>query len=1439
MKKLIYGILAASLLFFGCTPEEKETAHGAPADTGFTVSFEGISFAKGDMLSLLYGQYKAALTAESSGENVVFSGKAPKLSSSETYLAIYPHSDSYALEGRKFQVTLPSVITPDAGRITGAVGAAYATGKELQLKPVTAFLRFALSREDVNSLVIRCGGKNISGTLNVEMSSDGTPMVSVAEGVTALAITDKLVPGSYCVAVAPEKINGFTVDITTAMGSQQVSITKSINLTAGASVDLGTIDEGLSFETPIAAPDLELVGTSASSASVTWSATGFNDVYTDIAQKWSAGIYNDEACTDLRVSWNFPTALWNVYGGYSINTYEGPYSPRFIFTSLEASTDYYVKVWYTDNPACASEPLKVTTKASAFKTLPDGFAQEGTVILQEDFEELPWGGDVATRCWGLSDEKRSTAPAFDAPFGENPLGTQTIGGFDHKWYLVNPGVEIGLFNTLSGAISKTRLAGWTSIAEDNSDGKALAKPGYVKLGSSNKTGGIVTPALNCLEHRALVRFSFKAHPFRESVNDPLTGSALVITSEQEGVSVLTAYDVIQKEDFTLGENHEWKEYSYEFLIQPGSRLAVSSRRSGTDSNQRRILVDDVKVELIEYRPQVKVLEIKNAQDMADFLNSAEAYEAEETVKVTNDIDLAGVSVVEAGSFAGILDGQNHSIKNWTNEGRSLVNVLHGTVKDLVLDASCDLTLTPSGNFGLIAHSVQSTGVIDGVTVNAQVKAVDVASLGSTYMGIIAGVSYGVIQNCVNNSNLSVTAAAATANVYFGGIVGFINSGDRLGLYNLVNNGDVSYRINNLGKFIYMGGISAGTSTRKASEATDSRGTAEKCVNTGNITYVSTNGGSLEDNAGTAGSGNYIKVGGVFGYFEGNIIDCTNGVNGNPAKGVVSVTIPTSTSGACATGTSVGGVAGFVLRNVTGCVNYGKVYIKGTFAGGTDDNQGAGIRSDFCAGGIVAQAGPKTDNASYSISGCTNYGELDINSWMATGNGSGMYYGGVAGWLNMPADNCANEGKVGIVSKAASSIAGGVVGQSAYAVGNLVNRGEVNVTLARDNGESTNNQSSKTYHRVGGIAGYSAAGVSGSTNYGKVSVKGSPYGGVFCPLIGGVSGQASASFADNVNEGDVEVSYPADGTNGLRVAGLIGHCGGLPFSGSSYSEGAVTVTGGTFSTGILMVSGAVAYMESGATTTTAIESRNPLKPVTVNVTAMNKQAYIAGVIAYINSNTAKTRSALKNYKPINVDLGTTTTDASYSYIAGVSACDKANQTFSSCENYGNIDVVAPHKTRIAGIAAYTNQATNNCTADCNITANLGQNNYSEVGGIIGYTAATGFTGCSFSGTLDTSASSSKVYTGGILGKSNGNQTFNGCSVSGALKANVNAPGLYIGGLQTDGKAITFGSSTKCTVGAGTTLNGVAVTELTNDNLVSQSSDGGTFASTSTLTNIVIE
>ena len=1449
MKRIFYSLLAVLPLVCGCKAETPEPENGTPVDTRYTVSFDGVAFAKGDMLSLLNSNYKGALTAETSGESVLFSGKAPKLPSSDHYLAVYPHSDAYELKGRTVQFSLPSVVTPEVGRTTGALGVGYSQDESIVLHPVTAYLKFTVSREDIVSMVFRYGLNNegakayIAGTLKVTMGSNGMPSVAIQNGVEALSITDRILPGTYKIAVAPEKYDLIFIDVTTSEGTDRVTVSQSGKLTEGDTKDLGTVDKDLNFEIPSDLPSLELVKTSASTAAVTWSATGFNDVYADISQKWSAGIYNDPDCNDLRVSWDFPVALWNVYDGTTITSLEGPYSPRFIFTSLEASTDYYIKVWLTDHPTCVSKPLKVTTAASAFVTLPDTYAKEGSVILQEDFEELPLGGDIASRCFGFSDKNKASAPAFDAPSGANP-GKQTIRGFEHNWYLVYPGLEIGLFNTLRGAISGTRLNAWTSISEDNTDGKVLAKPGYIKLGASDKTGGIVTPALNCLEHKAVVKLSFKAHPYRESVNDPLTASVLLLNTSQTNASVLTDYTVVSKKDFSIGENHEWKEFSFELTVPSGCRLAISSRRA-SGSGQRRILVDDVKVELIEYIIQTKVSEIKTPQNLIDFLAASDTYEAGEFVTLANDLDLSGVTLPTASSFLGVFDGAGHSLKNWNNDGHSLFAALgkedgaegNGTVKNLVLDASCKLSASLSTNFGLIAGVVNSSGVIDGVIVNGAVQPLTVSTLAASRLGTVAGVSYGLIQNCVNNAAISITTSEATDNVYFGGIVGFINSSGRLGLYNNTNNGDISYRVNGKGKLVYMGGVSAGTSTRKLSEASDSRGIVDRCVNTGNISYYLTNGGSMEDNAGTIGSGNYIKLGGVVGYFEGDVTNCTNGVSGSTTKGTVSATVPTNMSGSCTTGPSIGGVAAFVLRNVTGCTNYGKVYVKGTFAGGTTDAQGVGVNANFCAGGVVAQAGPSTGGASYSVSDCHNYGELDINSWMATVNGTGMYFGGIAGWLNLPVSQCVNEGTIKIVTKGAANYAGGIYGQGAFAADHLTNKGEVNVTLERDNSDTANKQCASSYHRIGGIVGYSNIGLSESTNYGKIVVKGSSQTGVYCPLVGGVAGQAGAAFATSNNEGDIEVDFPADGTNGLRVGGVVGHLGGISVT-DVYSKGGISVSAGTLASNLVV--GGVIGWKAGAAVLSNLSSTEAAKPILVQVSEMNSQFFVGGVVGRFENETANTYSGLKNYKPLSVIVGTSTSGG-YSYLGGVAACDKGGQTFTSNENYGNVSYTGPQKMRVGGITSYSNQGISGNKAQCDISVKATGTDFSEVGGVIAYTAATAFSDNRFSGNIDTSESAAKVYTGGLLGKSNGNQAFNGCTFSGTLKSATgnNVPGLYVGGVHSNDLKMTFGDNAKCTVGAGSKVNGAAVTELKLENLVSQSSNDGTFTSSATLTNISIE
>ena len=799
-------------------------------------------------------------------------------------------------------------------------------------------------------------------------------------------------------------------------------------------------------------------------------------------------------------------------------------------------------------------------------------------------------------------------------------------------------------------------------------------------------------------------------------------------------------------------------------------------------------------------------DIRDAASLERFraLVAADKFPAEGLAKFTSDINLSGETLAAAGgTFSGTLDGQSHSITGWTSAGVSLFEEISGTVKNFTLAASCNLQFdsAPAAQFGFVTLDVASGGTLDGITNNAGItQTVSVTGAGSAVLAPLAGRSYGLVQNCTNNGNVAITATAASQNVYLGGIVGYINSGDKLALSNNVNNGDISYRVNAAGKYIYLGGIAAGTSTAAIASATASKGTIDACLNTGNITYISTNGGSLEENAGTAGSGNYIKVGGVIGYWEGNVTNCTNGISGNTEKGKVTVTIPTRENGACATGPAIGGIAAFVLRNMTGCNNYGKVTVSGTFAGGGTGNQGCGVTGEFAAGGVVGQIGPSADATSYALDDCHNHGALDLKGWMAYGNGTGFNFGGVVGYSAVPVSNCTNNAYMHAESKGAFVRMGGVVGNARTTVSSLQNNGELDFTLLRSTAGAVGTYKQLASElRIGGVVGLENAAATGLENHGALTLTTTAADALAAKLqIGGAVGYAGSTFSGS-NSGKVTVVSH----NGKQVVlgGVIGEGVAQGLSAACSNTGDITAALGTVD-----------------------------------------QSWVGGVFGSIAKPASGnvTHSGVENHGSITLSIENSSNTGFY-YLGGVSGTSAGSHVFTNCKNYGDITYTGHAKMRIGGINAYMNQTATGSVVECDITANCTGRDYSEVGGVSAYTAATNLLNWSFKGSINTSGSTKKVYTGGLLGKSNGNAAFNGCKFDGTLTgaAGGNVPGLYVGGLQANGLAHTFGSTAKCVVAAGSEVNGAAVASLTTDNLVSQSSDDGTFASTGTLTNIVIE
>ena len=832
--------------------------------------------------------------------------------------------------------------------------------------------------------------------------------------------------------------------------------------------------------------------------------------------------------------------------------------------------------------------------------------------------------------------------------------------------------------------------------------------------------------------------------------------------------------------------------------------------------------------------------IKDAASLKTFLSNAPEYTTGQLATIVNDIDLTGETIASASSFKGTLDGRGHSIKNWTSDATPLFTTFAGTVKNIVIDESCQLTpATDGGKFGFITNDIGRFGRLENCTNNADIT-LNVETVGQLYFGSLAGVSYGTISGCTNNGDITfVVSGNVTENGCVGGIAGYVNVSDQykekgegydIAFENCVNNGNLSHTVNGTVKYLTFGGIAGGTSY--AAIASESfRGTAKNCVNTGNLSYTFMNGGSLEDNAGSAGSGNYTNIGGVFGYWAGNIENCTNGVQGDATKGGVSLVFPTSDASACASRPAVGGVCGFVLQNMSGCNNFGKVYMKGSAAGGGTGNAGNGLTGEVTAGGIVAQIGPASNAADYKLSNCHNHGEVDIRAWMAAGNGTGFDLGGAVGYCGIPVENVSNNGKVNIESKGAFVRAGGVIGKAAYAASNLTNNGEVTFKGIRTSGTK---QIGSELH-FGGVVGSYSVSLTDSKNARNMTVTIESSDNAHAQaLIGGVVGGKSSGILDKVyNEAAVTVNQNA--VNSVVFGGVASWITGSVKITEAKNTGEISFNTVQM-TGQLWCGGIAGYMDGDATMS-GCTNDGPVSVVAQ--TSLTGQSFFGGVLG-ARADKNVTFNECVNKKTLTVKIPSSGTNSGFYYFGGVVGANKGH-TYSNCANYGDIIYEGAAKIRIGGIASYTNKVATGVVS-CNITAKCTGYDYSEIGGVISYTSGSEVTGAKFEGTIDTSNSTKKVYTGGIIGKMAGEgQKYNGCMFKGSLigAEGNNVPGLYAGGLQNNAKTNVFGNTTKCVVAKGSSINGVEVTTLTKENLVSQASNDGTYTSSATLTNIVIE
>ena len=314
--------------------------------------------------------------------------------------------------------------------------------------------------------------------------------------------------------------------------------------------------------------------------------------------------------------------------------------------------------------------------------------------------------------------------------------------------------------------------------------------------------------------------------------------------------------------------------------------------------------------------------IKSAQDLMAFvtaINSGQDYSAYKNDKgevcLEADIDMAKVKKMQAvRTFGGVFNGQGFALKNWKAQNGLFHELLEdGKICNLRIDASCVMKAQGKG--------------------------------GEYFLGWIANINNGTVENCENHASLYHKSNYTNGNVYVGGIVG----SNRYVVYKCKNYGEVNSASISCGReagkevAVYVGGIVGAAGPKARLGATTAR-----CENYGAVK-------SMND-------ARYDKVGGILGEaFRTTVKMCIN-------HGSVTSTSTAHESGVA--GESwVSGIVGYTKGEITCCDNFGPVSSSGVALAHT--------------AGICGMPHNKL-----VIADCTNYGKIE------TANDMPSFTGGV-------------------------------------------------------------------------------------------------------------------------------------------------------------------------------------------------------------------------------------------------------------------------------------------------------------------------------------------------------------------------------------------------------------------------------------------------------------
>ena len=754
-------------------------------------------------------------------------------------------------------------------------------------------------------------------------------------------------------------------------------------------------------------------------------------------------------------------------------------------------------------------------------------------------------------------------------------------------------------------------------------------------------------------------------------------------------------------------------------------------------------------------------------------------------------------------FNGIFEGGNHAIKNleatvplFTATGES------GKVQNLRLSSTCSFDFTHGNAAEADLGSVVGyhKGLLKSVTsyANVTIEAGDITQI-TALGGLVGRVTQGTVDGCDYDGNITVPSGFSVTSkaTHIGGLVGEItNAAGVVKDSYFYGTLETEARVSSTDKtnpYLFVGGIVGSVAA----------GTVRNCHVTANTTKEVTMANS---NAYTGTLINHTTLayhmaqGGIAGQNAGTVENCSNMAT------TQNFVLTTGTSGTAADANSryydLGGIVGLnkAGATVTGCVNEGPIESRSTpriqkIGGVVGYNLGTVSSCSNTVDGTiylttsnispysvrVGEVGGVIGNNGGTVSEISNAGDIRFDR---TENNAGveLKFGGVIGLSTTEIDggvgkSIINTGNFsdeynGTTVTTAGLRFGGIVGRAQASVKNVINSGNVIVTL------SSANAMSKLY--MGGIAGEVEGSanveISGCENSGEVyfnvNSKAAAHTGDY---VGGIVGYIhtddtfTATVSDNENSGYVHIACTSTtACTNLIVGGIIGmmaesgtvsdcnNIGGSDNAGEvalSFSNAAHT---DNYAGGIIGKASGADLAISGCENSGYVNGGNTSKQ---NGTTM----YVGGIIAYLNGASSiddctNTGKLLNNHFNNSNAWNTSTFEGG---IAGfVVGTDTDNRiTISDVTNNYNsgATITGGRRGYTGGAVGYAEYVDISNATNAN---SYGGGSGYWIGGIAGWLVNSTVSNSTYSGT---SIESSQVQgAGGIVCTLDAGSTINGCN-----------------------------------------------------------------------------